>query len=186
MRVIAGEARRINLKTPEGKDTRPTQDRIKETLFNMIQNEVPGSVFVDLFCGAGGIGIEALSRGAAKVFFVEQAKEPLKYLEENLEKTRLATDAVIIRRDAISAIGAIRTEEADIVYLDPPYEGGYYKKALKRLSEAPYVTGRTLIIAESHVDEDFSYVEGFGLGIVREKKYKNNKHTFFRKEEAST
>ena len=74
MRVIAGTARRLLLKTPEGMDTRPTTDRIKETLFNMIQGDIPGSIFVDLFSGSGGIGIEALSRGARHAYFVENAK----------------------------------------------------------------------------------------------------------------
>ena len=77
MRVIAGSARRLKLVTPEGNDTRPTQDRIKETLFNIIQIEVPGSVFIDLFSGSGGIGIEALSRGAKKAYFIENAAKEL-------------------------------------------------------------------------------------------------------------
>ena len=77
MRVIAGSARRLKLVTPEGNDTRPTQDRIKETLFNIIQIEVPGSVFIDLFSGSGGIGIEALSRGAKKAYFIENAAMPI-------------------------------------------------------------------------------------------------------------
>lgn len=188
MRVIAGSARRLTLKTPQGNDTRPTQDRIKETLFNMIRNEVPGAVFLDLYCGAGGIGIEALSRGARKAYFVENAKEALKYLEENLEKTHLAEQAVILRRDVIAALPSLRADTVDLVYLDPPYKGGYYRKTLRLLSEAAYVDENTLIIAESHNDEDFSYVTGMGLSVIREKNYKNNKHTFFRKngEEVTT
>ncbi|MBO5999738.1 MAG: RsmD family RNA methyltransferase, partial [Lachnospiraceae bacterium] len=80
MRVIAGSARRQLLKTPDGLKTRPTQDRIKETLFNIIQNEVPGSVFCDFCCGGGGIGIEALSRGAQRAYFIENDKDALSCL----------------------------------------------------------------------------------------------------------
>ena len=84
MRVIAGTARSLPLRTPEGADTRPTTDRIKETLFNMLQNEVPGSVFVDLFSGSGGIGIEALSRGARKAYFIENAPKSLACIQDKM------------------------------------------------------------------------------------------------------
>ena len=89
MRVIAGSARRLKLKTLDGLETRPTQDIIKETLFNVIQNEVPGSRFLDLFSGSGAIGIEALSRGAREAFFVENNRKAVKIIEENLEFTKL-------------------------------------------------------------------------------------------------
>ena len=84
MRVIAGEARSLPLKCPDGMDTRPTTDRIKETLFNILQPEVPGSVFVDLCSGSGGIGIEAISRGAKRAYFVENAQKAVKCIQDNL------------------------------------------------------------------------------------------------------
>lgn len=89
MRVIAGSARRIPLVAPEGKNTRPTTDRIKETLFNMLQDDIPGCQFLDLFSGSGGIGIEALSRGAKQAVLVEFGKEALECIRKNLEKTKL-------------------------------------------------------------------------------------------------
>ena len=88
MRVIAGKARRLPLVSPEGKDTRPTTDRIKETLFNIIQDDVPGSEFLDLFSGSGGIGIEAISRGAKHAVFVEFGREALACIRTNLNKTK--------------------------------------------------------------------------------------------------
>ena len=88
MRVIAGKARSLRLKTPDGMDTRPTTDRIKETLFNMIQGEIPGCIFLDLFAGSGGIGIEALSRGAAHAYFVENGKEAISCIQENIAFTK--------------------------------------------------------------------------------------------------
>ena len=84
MRVIAGTARSLPLKTPEGMDTRPTTDRIKETLFNMLQTDIPDCVFVDIFSGSGGIGIEALSRGARKAYFIENAPKAIACIEQNL------------------------------------------------------------------------------------------------------
>lgn len=96
LRVIAGSARRLRLKTPEGTNTRPTTDRIKETLFNILQPHVEGCVFLDLFSGSGGIGIEALSRGAKKAYFVEHNREAAKLIRENLEFTRLSQGAVVL------------------------------------------------------------------------------------------
>ena len=108
MRVIAGKARRLQLKTPEGLDTRPTTDRIKETLFNMLQPKLADCVFLDLFSGSGAIGIEALSRGAKRTFFVENAREPLKCIRENLENTNLMDDAIIIGKDVLTALRQLK------------------------------------------------------------------------------
>ena len=85
MRVIAGSARRLLLKTPDGLDTRPTTDRIKETLFNMLMPYLSGAIFVDLFSGSGGIGIEALSRGARKAYFVENSQKAIDCITDNLQ-----------------------------------------------------------------------------------------------------
>ena len=95
MRVIAGKARSLHLKTIEGLDTRPTTDRIKETLFNMINDELYGASFLDLFSGSGGIGIEALSRGARKAVFVESSRKAAACIQENLKFTRLASDGEV-------------------------------------------------------------------------------------------
>ena len=98
MRVIAGSARRLLLKSPEGLDTRPTTDRIKETLFNMLMPNLPDAVFIDLFSGSGGIGIEALSRGANKAYFVENNQKAVACITENLEHTHLSDRAVVLRQ----------------------------------------------------------------------------------------
>lgn len=180
MRVIAGSARRLKLVSPPGEETRPTQDIIKETLFNMIQNEVPGSVFVDLFAGSGGIGIEALSRGAKKAYFVEYAQAPLKCLIQNLETTRLGASAVILRSDVLASLSRIREDEADLVYMDPPYDAGLYVPVLCALKAQTWMTPYTTVIAESALQTDFSFALHEGFVITREKCYKNNKHVFLR------
>lgn len=180
MRVIAGSARRLKLVAPQGNDTRPTQDIIKETLFNIIQNEVPGSVFVDLFAGSGAIGIEALSRGAAKAYFAENAPACAKCLLQNLETTHLKDKAVFLKGDAVQALSRIREDVADIIYMDPPYDGNLYEPVLRALSRMPYLKPHTLVIAESDVRADFSFADRTGFVITKEKCYKNNKHVFFR------
>ena len=107
MRVIAGTARRLPLIAPEGKDTRPTTDRIKETLFNIIQDDVPGAMFLDLFSGSGAIGIEALSRGAKQAYLVEFGKEPLRCIKANLAKTHLEDQAVVLPVEVTYAVSKL-------------------------------------------------------------------------------
>ena len=183
MRVIAGSARRLRLLTPEGNDTRPTQDRIKETLFNMIQNDVPGAVFIDLFAGSGGIGIEALSRGASRAYFIENAAKAYKCIMENLKTTHFEDVATVFKQDVVIALRNIHEKEADIIFIDPPYQAGLYERTLSQLSNMSYVTENTMIILESAVDMDFSVVSDYGFEVRREKEYKTNKHVFlYRKE----
>ncbi|MCM1263284.1 MAG: 16S rRNA (guanine(966)-N(2))-methyltransferase RsmD [Butyrivibrio sp.] len=181
MRVIAGRARSLRLKTPEGLDTRPTTDRIKETLFNMLQPYVPGAVFIDLFSGSGGIGIEALSRGAEHAYFVEIQKDALSCILDNLKFTRFTEKATVLKQDALVAIEGIHEKEADIIFMDPPYNQEYERRILERLIHMPYVTENTLIVVEALLSTDFSYAEELGYTIVKDKRYKTNKHVFFKK-----
>ena len=119
MRVIAGSARRLLLKSPEGLDTRPTTDRIKETLFNMLMPNLPDAVFIDLFSGSGGIGIEALSRGANKAYFVATNQKAVACITENLEHTHLSDRAVVLRQDVFAASWGRIRDPADIIFFDP-------------------------------------------------------------------
>ncbi|WP_026508640.1 16S rRNA (guanine(966)-N(2))-methyltransferase RsmD [Butyrivibrio sp. MC2013] len=181
MRVIAGEARSVPLVTPEGEDTRPTQDRIKETLFNMIQMQVPGSIFIDLYSGSGSIGVEAISRGAAHAYFVDRGVKPISCITANVHKCHFDDKATIIKKDVSIALRSIHEKEADIIYIDPPYDGGLYEHTLRTLYSMPYVSEYTMIICEADINEDFSFAEGLGYEITREKLYKNNKHVFLKK-----
>ncbi|SEF45546.1 16S rRNA (guanine966-N2)-methyltransferase [Butyrivibrio sp. Su6] len=183
MRVIAGSARRLRLITPEGNDTRPTQDRIKETLFNMIQNQVPGAVFVDLFSGSGGIGIEALSRGATRAYFIENANSAYKCIMENLRTTHFEDVSTVLKQDVVLGLRNIHEKEVDIIFIDPPYHEDLYERTLSQLSNMDYVTPNTMIIVESALDMDFSFANDYGFEVRREKEYKTNKHVFlYRKE----
>lgn len=183
MRVIAGIARSLQLKTPEGMDTRPTTDRIKETLFNMIQNDVPGGIFVDLFSGSGGIGIEALSRGAKKAYFVENDRHAIECIEANLKHTKLTENAMVLKQDAVTALQYSIHEPADVVFADPPYQKGYHRMLLMAAAGSRAVTEDTLLIIEETKDEDFSFCAELGFELIKEKIYKSNKHVFLRKKE---
>ena len=170
MRVIAGSARRLLLKSPEGLDTRPTTDRIKETLFNMLMPNLPDAVFIDLFSGSGGIGIEALSRGANKAYFVENNQKAVACITENLEHTHLSDRAVVLRQDVFAALrGSIR-DTADIIFLDPPYQQEYDRKVLELLRDAAFVTDDTLIVVEASATTSFDYVDTLGFVVEKSKQ----------------
>lgn len=181
MRVIAGTARSLPLKTPEGLDTRPTQDRIKETLFNVLQNDVPGAVFVDLFSGSGGIGIEALSRGAKKAYFIDNSPKSYACIHENLVFTKLADKSIILKQDVFSALTSIYEKEIDIIFMDPPYNNDLEESVLAVLQSMKYVTDNTLIIAEVSLQTDMEYAQNYGFEITKVKKYKTNKHIFLKR-----
>ncbi len=181
MRVIAGYARSLPLKTPEGMGTRPTTDKIKETLFNMLQPYVGDCIFVDMFSGSGGIGIEALSRGARKAYFIDNDRRAVKCIRDNLAFTRLAESAVVLQQDVPGSFYQIREEQADIIFMDPPYDKGLEKLALEKLAEQTFVTEDTLIVAEASLDTDFSNLESYGFAVWKEKKYKTNKLMFIRR-----
>ena len=177
MRVIAGSARSLKLKTLEGLDTRPTTDRIKETLFNIIGPTIYDSIFLDLFSGSGGIGIEALSRGAKEAVFVENNPKAMRCIKDNLRFTRL--ESATMTADVMNALYRLEGEKIfDIIFMDPPYDRGLEKKVLEYLSGSDLVYDDTTIIVEASKETDFSYVEDLGFSIIREKIYKTNKHMF--------
>ncbi|MDD3277469.1 MAG: 16S rRNA (guanine(966)-N(2))-methyltransferase RsmD [Lachnospiraceae bacterium] len=179
MRVIAGSCKSLPLKTITGNDTRPTTDRIKETLFNMLQSHIMGSVFVDLFSGSGAIGIEALSRGAKKTYFVEQSRDALQCIRDNLSFTGLQENAVVMAEDARNIWRRFpEDQKIDMIFMDPPYEKGLEKEVLSILRSCPCIDDETLIIVEASLQTDFSYLEEWGYHVIKEKKYKTNKHLF--------
>ena len=184
MRVIAGEARRLRLIAPKGMDTRPTGDKIKETLFNILQPELYGANFLDLFAGSGAIGIEALSRGAKRAAFIEKDKEALRCIRTNLETTHMTDRATVYGVDVLSFLHGLNAKDKyDIVFMDPPYRQGLEKSVLSILGAYDIIADDALIICECAADTDISYVSQFGLEVTRIKDYKNSKHVFLRKSE---
>ena len=183
MRVIAGKARRLPLKTIEGLDTRPTTDRIKETLFNMIQQDVPDCYFLDLFAGSGQIGLEAVSRGAAKAFFIENAKNAAACIQDNIRFTKFEDACTLLQTDVISGLRTLEGKyRFDLIFMDPPYKKELEKEVLTFLSHSSLVKPSAKIIVEAALETDFSYAEGLGYTVLKEKCYKTNKHVFLQKE----
>ena len=182
MRVIAGKARRLPLKTLPGADTRPTTDRIKETLFNILQPELLHCRFLDLFSGSGAIGIEALSRGARKAVFVEKNPKACACIRDNLAFTKLAPDGQVMNMDVLQALRSLEGEGPfDCIFMDPPYGMDLERSALEYLSGSALADENTLIIVEAELHTDFSYVEEMGYELTRSKEYKTNKHVFLHK-----
>jgi len=182
MKVIAGTARGMNLATPQGRHTRPTTGRIKETLFNIIQADVPGSRFLDLYSGSGSIAIEALSRGAKEAVFVDNNKEALACIYENIKKTRFVDKSQVMPAEAIHALKKLDNAGRffDIIFIAPPYGRGFEKEALKFLLNSHIVEENTLIIIETEKGEDISYMESFPCSLEKVKEYKTNQHIFLR------
>lgn len=182
MRVIAGKARRLLLVSPEGKNTRPTTDRIKETLFNIIQDDVFGSEFLDLFSGSGGIGIEALSRGAKHAVFVEYDRKAISCIRTNLDKTKLTEQATVLPMEVTYAISKMDKQGRcfDIIYADPPYCKGYEAKILSLIASTNLVKPGSLLIIESSKETIPDYVDETVYEIVKVKEYKTNQHLFLR------
>lgn len=182
MRVIAGSKRRTLLETPEGLGTRPTQDRIKETLFNMIGPDIYDARFLDLFAGSGQMGIEALSRGAKEAYFVDQSVEAISAINNNIAKTKLEDVSKVFRGDVFSVLKKIESSEVfDFIFMDPPYNNQFEKTVLEILSDSHIIDNNSVIIVEASLDTDFSYISNIGFTIIKEKNYKTNKHLFIMK-----
>ena len=183
MRIIAGTARSLPLKTIDGLDTRPTTDRIKETLFNMIQQDVPDCYFLDLFAGSGQIGLEAVSRGAAKAFFIENAKNAAACIQDNIRFTKFEDACILLQTDVISGLRTLEGKyRFDLIFMDPPYKKELEKEVLTFLSHSSLVKPSAKIIVEAALETDFSYAEELGYTVLKEKCYKTNKHVFLQKE----
>ena len=180
--IIAGTARSLPLKAPEGMDTRPTTDRIKETLFNIIQDEVPGAYFLDLFAGSGQMGLEAVSRGARYAVFVDNGKKPAACIEENIRFTKFEHQTKLYPTEVLSALRAMEGKyQFDLIFMDPPYRKGMEQEVLRYLAGSSLLKEDTVLIVEAALDTDFSYLDEYGMTLSRLKMYKTNEHAFIRR-----
>ncbi len=182
MRIIAGSARSLPLRAPEGMDTRPTSDQIKETLFNMLQGDVAGCYFLDLFAGSGQMGLESLSRGGEYSVFVENNRKAAKCIEENIAFTKFEKVSKLLTSDAVSALYTLEGKyKFDIIFMDPPYNKELEKGVLEYLSTSSLLKPDTKIIVEASTETNFDYLEDLGFEITKYKKYKTNVHVFLKK-----
>ncbi|SHH09454.1 16S rRNA (guanine(966)-N(2))-methyltransferase RsmD [Tepidibacter thalassicus] len=184
MRVISGSARGLKLKSPKGMDVRPTTDRVKESVFNIINNRLMDSFVLDVFSGTGSLGIEALSRGAQKCIFVDLSKESIKIIKENVQKARFDEKSEIILSDAINAINklAARKNKFDIIFMDPPYLKNLIEPVLEEISKKNILENNGIIIVE-HDTKDKLSEKINNIYMYREKKYGNTTISFFALEE---
>lgn len=180
MRVIAGTARSMPLKTIEGAGTRPTTDRTKETLFNVLHQDLSGAMFLDLFSGSGAIGIEALSRGAKEAYFIEQNRAALACIRDNLAFTKLADRAVVMECDVLTGLSRLehKAEAFDFIFMDPPYDQGLEMQVLEFLQDSGLIYEDTIIIIEASLQTDFSQAQDYGFEVYKVKRYKTNQHVF--------
>jgi 16S rRNA (guanine966-N2)-methyltransferase len=168
LRVISGEAGGIPLKSTKGSNTRPTTDRMKETLFNIIQKEVPGSKVLDLFAGSGALGIEALSRGSVCGVFVDKNVRSIQVIQENLANTGLLDRGKVFQTDYITALRKLgeNQEKFHIIFLDPPYDQKFLMDAIQRIKDCQLLEKGGLIVVEKSLQESVSID---GVECVRKK-----------------
>ena len=177
MRVISGTARGRRLKELQGMDTRPTTDKVKESIFNIIQFDIEGRRALDLFSGTGPLGIEALSRGAARCTFLDQRKEAVALIRENLKTTGLSERAAVLQGDAISFLTTCR-EKFDLIFLDPPYQSDLLERALDAITRIDILNGNGIILCESSVEKILPQPNGpYEMG--REYRYGKIKLTLY-------
>lgn len=182
MRVIAGKARGHKLKALEGFETRPTLDRVKESLFNTLQTYLYDCVFLDLFAGTGAIGIEALSRGAEKTYFIDKNPQAVAVIQENLKHTKLIDQSEVLCFDAFQALDELKTRNIkfNVIYLDPPFFEGYNSSILKKIKETQILCSNGMIVLERATENALS--EEMGYSIIKEKKYGTITLSFLKEE----
>ncbi|MCL6557836.1 MAG: 16S rRNA (guanine(966)-N(2))-methyltransferase RsmD [Firmicutes bacterium] len=180
MRVIGGLAKRRTLKAPPGRSIRPTAERVKEALFNILAAKIPGARFLDLFAGTGSVGIEALSRGAVQVVFVERSPRALNLIRENLRRTGFSNRALVLAKDALLALNLLqrRGETFDVIYIDPPYGKGYELKALSLIGSSGLLGRGGLVITETDCRDELPG-EVQNLKLFRGERYGDTALSFY-------
>lgn len=174
MRVISGVARGTKLNSIDSTDTRPTLDRVKEALFNIIQNIIDDSIVLDLFAGSGAIGIECISRGAKKAYFCEKSHEAVKMIRQNIEKTRFTDKSEILQQDYKKALKnySVRNIKFDIVFLDPPYKNDIAVDAVQDIIELGLLGKNGVIIIETDEKErELKELEKLQVEVYDLRKY---------------
>ncbi len=175
MRIITGIARGRRLQEPSGNDIRPTTDMVKESLFNIIQYDIEGRKVLDLFAGTGQLGIEALSRGAAFVTFVDESQAAIKLVRENLKRSGLEGSKVV-QADALSFLSG--SEKYDLILLDPPYNTALLEKALAKIIEFDKLNEHGIIACESKADKEMPALS-LPYEKLREYRYGGTKITLY-------
>lgn len=172
MRIISGEAKGTKLYTLEGLETRPTLDRVKESIFNIIRDSIQDSEVLDLFAGSGAIGLEFASRGAKKIILCDKSKDAYEIIKKNVEKTHMDSKTTIINKDFKKVIADLEGQKFDVIYLDPPYKTDFIKESLEELLKRKCIKNETLIIAETDAEEKVkNQIKEINFDVIDERKY---------------
>lgn len=172
MRIISGKARGTKLYTLDGTATRPTLDRVKESLFNIIQNDIEDSTVLDLFSGSGAIGLEFLSRGAKRAVLCDSSKDAIKIIKQNVQKTHFEEKVEVYNMEFTKLVERLQNQKFDIIYIDPPYATDFIKISLEKIIEYELVNEKTKIIVETD-DETriLNQIEKMDVEITDKRKY---------------
>ena len=179
MRVISGKVRGLKLKSPEGEETRPTLDRVKEAMFSMLLPYLSDATVLDLFAGSGALGIEALSRGSKKAVFVDNSDKAIAFIKQNISAAGFENSSFVSKDNADSFLKSTN-EKFDIIFLDPPYHQDLYCKTINRIEELDILNPDGIVVAEWDYNIGLSY-ENIMLTPVKEKKYGRVGVTVFKK-----
>ncbi|MGQ9508186.1 MAG: 16S rRNA (guanine(966)-N(2))-methyltransferase RsmD [Thermodesulfobacteriota bacterium] len=181
MRIISGTSKGRRLAAPKGLSVRPTSDRVKESIFNILGKEIEGKIVLDLFAGTGNLGIEALSRGAMKTIFVEKARQALRIIQKNLLRCGFIGQSEVIPKDIHRAIPMLekRGDSFDFIFMDPPYEEGLVQKTLKKLQIHPIYHQDSILIIE-HGRREPLPKNLFGWKIIRQRMIGDTLLSFLR------
>ncbi len=172
MRIIGGKARGTKLYTLEGLETRPTLDRVKESIFNIIQGDIEEADVLDLFAGSGAIGLEMLSRGANRAVLCDNSKKAIEIIKKNIEKTHFSQKVELYNLDFSIAIEKCKTQKFDIVYIDPPYNTDYIFQALKKIIELDIIKENSKIILETDDEQRIlKEISNLDMQVIDKRKY---------------
>lgn len=148
MRIISGKARGTKLYTLEGENTRPTLDRVKESLFSIIQNNLQDAIVIDLFSGSGALGLECLSRGAKKAYLCDKSPMAIEIIKKNIQKTHMNNNTIVLNMDYKKSIEKIN-EETDIIFIDPPYKANIATDAIEIITNKKILRKNGIIVLET-------------------------------------
>lgn len=173
MRIITGKARGLKLLEPKNYDVRPTADRVKESLFNILGTGIRDTRVLDLFAGTGNLGLESWSRGASKITFVDMSLASLKLVRGNIAKCRAEESCIVIKGDALQVLGKLARggKQFEYLFCDPPYNKGWVQKVLHAPELLAVLTPRGLVIAEHSAHDDIDLTLPAGLKVVRREHY---------------
>ena len=172
MRIIGGKARGTKLYTLEGDNTRPTLDRVKESLFNIIQRDIPESIFLDLFSGSGAIGLEAVSRGAKKAILCDKSKDAINIIKKNIEKTHFQEQIELYQLPFEKLLNDKIKEKIDIIYIDPPYKTDFVYNAIKIILDKNLINDDSIVIIETDEEQRvINQIKELNVEVVNQRQY---------------